>query len=329
MIDCNSLACKCEMPIRFDSYSGCSHACKYCFVRKYSDLDKISAYKCVSELRNFIAGKRNVNTKWCDWNIPLHWGGVSDPFQKLERAKRISFECLKVFAETEYPFVVSTKGTVLTDPDYLALLRQCNAVVQISMISPKYDAIEPGAPTYAERLKIIPTLVANCKRVNVRYQPYMREVFKDAVGRLKDLKAAGVHGVIVEGLVAGKKRPGMIPTGGGKYVYTPDALIDDFLAIKNECHRLGLVFYCADDALRELGDFTCCCGTEGLEGFKTNSFTASNIALGLKVEPPTEKMKEIGTARCFRNRESTDEIRLRNSSFFEETRRFAQKMMQL
>lgn len=326
MIDCNSLAAKCELPIRFDNYKGCSHNCAYCFVRRYNDIDKIADMNCVKELRNFINGSRNVNTNWCDWEIPLHWGGVSDPFQKLERAKRISYKCLEVFAETKYPFVVSTKGTVIADPEYLDLLRQCNAVVQVSMISPKYDRLERGAPPYSERLKMLPQLAMNTKRLIVRYQPYMREVLHDAIEGLKALKDSGVHGIILEGLVAGKPRPGMFPIGAGRYIYDYALVEPEYRMIKDECHKLGLVFNCGDDAFRDLGDSSCCCGVDGLKGFKPNRFNALNIANGIKASP-TEKMKEVGTARCFRIRNAENEKRLKKSSFYLETLRVARSLL--
>ena len=94
--------------------------------------------------RSFIEGKRGRKTAWCDWNIPIHWGGMSDPFQPIEKNIRASYECLKLLAETKYPFVVSTKGKLVVDPEYLDLLAQCNCVVQVSMVCSKYDPLEPG-----------------------------------------------------------------------------------------------------------------------------------------------------------------------------------------
>lgn len=61
-------------------------------------------------------------------------GGVSDPFQPCERYYRMSYNALRVFAETKYPFVVSTKGRIIAEPEYLELLKKCNCVVQISMV---------------------------------------------------------------------------------------------------------------------------------------------------------------------------------------------------
>ena len=325
MIDCNSLAAKCEVPIRFDNYRGCSHNCKYCFVHRYNDISKIEDLGCIDELKNFIAGKRNVNTNWCDWDIPLHWGGISDPFQKLERVKRSSYRCLEVFAETKYPFIVSTKGTVIADPDYLELLSQCNGVVQVSMLSSAYDKLEPGAPSFEQRLAMLPKLAVCAKRVNVRYQPYIRECLKDAIMNIRKLKDAGVHSIIVEGLVTQKKRKGMVFVGSAKYSYDPADLEKDFLLIRDECDRQGIGFECGDDNLRYLGDHTCCCGIDDLPGFKTNKYTAWNLAEGLDCKP-TERMQQVGTARCFRIRSAENEKRLKQSSFHLETVRWFKKL---
>ena len=88
------------------------------FCEKKSDLVEISKNETVKALRSFIEGNRNNETNWCDWNIPLHWGGCSDPFQPIEKEYKSSLECLKVFAETQYPFIVSTKGRIIVEPEY-------------------------------------------------------------------------------------------------------------------------------------------------------------------------------------------------------------------
>lgn len=80
---------------------------------------------------------------------------MSDPFQPCEKVHRISYEALKIFAETKYPFIVSTKGKLICEDDYLSLLKQCNAVVQVSMVCSKYDVLEKGAPKYSERLEML------------------------------------------------------------------------------------------------------------------------------------------------------------------------------
>lgn len=130
---CGTQVILCNLPVRFDTYKGCSHGCKYCFAQKKQNIAKIQRDETVEALRSFVEGKRGRETAWCDWNIPIHWGGMSDPFQPIEKNIRASYECLKLLAETKYPFVVSTKGRLVADPEYLDLLAQCNCVVQVSM----------------------------------------------------------------------------------------------------------------------------------------------------------------------------------------------------
>lgn len=300
MPKCGSQCWLCDLPVRFDTYRGCSHGCKYCFVQtngKKYDISKIKKGEGVQSLLNWINGKREQTTKWCDWDIPLHWGGVSDPFQPCERTMRRSYEALKVFAKTKYPFVVSTKGKIVADPKYLELLKQCNCVVQISAVCSKYDVLEPGAPTFLDRVEIMRKVAPNVKRVIVRIQPYMHEVREDVIGNLDLFKEAGIYGIIVEGMKFSKKLPGLVKAGMD-YVYPQKLIRSDLVKIRDAAHKAGLAFYSGENRERELGDSLCCCGIDGLDGFVENKYNLNHIARGDMVEP-TEKMQQIGTARCF------------------------------
>ena len=184
---CGSQVILCNLPIRFDTYKGCSHGCRYCFAQKKRNIGKIERDETVEAMRSFIEGKRSRETAWCDWNIPIHWGGMSDPFQPIEKNIRASYECLKLLAETQYPFVVSTKGRLAADPEYLDLLARCNCVVQVSMVCSKYDQLEPGTLSYEERLQVARALAQRVQRVIVRIQPYMPEVFADVMKNIPRL----------------------------------------------------------------------------------------------------------------------------------------------
>lgn len=297
-IDCGSQIILCDLPIRFDTYKGCTHGCKYCFAQRKTDLlADLKPNGTVNELINFINGKRGQKTNWCDWDIPLHWGGMSDPFQPIEAKYKISLECLKILAETKYPFVVSTKGKLLATDEYLNVLKDCNAVVQISMVCDKYDKLEKGAPTYQERLEMCKKISPVCKRLIVRVQPYMREILPDLLENLPKLKEAGVYGITVEGMKFVKTKQGLEKLAGD-YVYPMEALRHDFEIIKEKCHENGLAFFSAENRLREMGDGMCCCGIEGLEGFRTNTFNICHLLNGCMGEP-TEKMSEPKTSKCF------------------------------
>lgn len=296
MPKCGSQIVLCDLPIRFDTYKGCSHMCSYCFAQKKTDLSNIGRNETHKALREFISGKRAKETNWCDWDIPLHWGGMSDPFQPAEREHKLSLECLKVFAETQYPFVVSTKGKLICEGEYFELIKACNCVIQISLVCPEYDALEPGAPPFTERLEMIRKL-AQHKRVNVRVQPYMPEAHDSIMQSVQQFAEAGAYGIVVEGMKYAKKKPGLVKVGGD-FCYPLADLCERFEALKEEAHRLGMKFYSGENRLRSMGDDMCCCGIDGLEGFKGNAFNICHILNG-NAEKPTEAMQQEGTASAF------------------------------
>ena len=280
MPNCGSQIILCDLPVRFDTYNGCSHGCKYCFVTRKADISKISNGEGPEALRHFIAGRRTGETDWCDWDIPLHWGGCSDPFQPVELERGLSMACLRVFAETQYPFVVSTKGTgILTRPEYLDVIKRCNAVIQVSMVAPMFDALEPGAPTFEQRLNALPALAANSKRLIVRIQPYVREAKGDIIKRLPQYRDAGVYGITIEGIKYFNRRPGMVKCGGD-FVYPVDVLERDYLQIRAACQLVGIHFFCAENRLRQLGEDLCCCGIAGLSGFHGNRANLIHMLAG-------------------------------------------------
>lgn len=296
---CGTQVILCNLPIRFDTYRGCSHGCRYCFAQKKTDITNIQKSETVKGLMSFVSGERTKDTSWCDWNIPIHWGGMSDPFQPIEKEIRSSYECLKLFKETQYPFVVSTKGRLVADPEYLELLEHCNCVVQVSMVCSRYDRLEQGCPSYEERLQIARTLSDRVKRVIVRIQPYMPEVFKDVMANIPRLADAGVYGIVVEGMKFSKAKKGMVKIGGD-FCYPLPLLRQHFERIRDEAHRNGIKFYSGENRLRAMGDSMTCCGIDGLEGFKGNDYNLCMMMNGKNPEP-TATMKKIGTATCFQS----------------------------
>ena len=298
-ISCGSQIVLCDVPIRMDTYTGCSHGCKYCFAKKKQDISKIKKDATAERLKDFIAGRRTKETAWCDWDIPLHWGGLSDPFQPCEKRHRASLAALKVFAETGYPFIVSTKGRLVAAPEYLELMRQCNAVVQISMICEKYDKLEPGAPTFNERLEICRKVAPNCKRLIVRIQPYMVDVLQDVLQNIPKFKDAGVYGITIEGLKTSNPLNGFVKVGGD-FAYPVDVLKMHYDKIRRACNDVGLHFYCAENRLRSMGESLCCCGCDGLDGFKVNTFNINHVMAGETVSC-SDCMKKAGTAEPFKS----------------------------
>ena len=253
---CGSQIILCDVPIRYDTYKGCGHACSYCFVGRKVDISKITTDESVKSLAEFIKGKRTLETSWCDWDIPLHWGGMSDPFQPLERIHKRSLDSLKVFAETQYPFIVSTKSALIGEEPYLSLIKKSNCVVQFSIASPQYDKIEQGAATFEQRMNTA-AKIAPYKHVVFRIQPYITQIFTDVVKEIfthvdvtRALRYAKVYISVFEEekrkpmMDALKKAAGFIRHGVGQAVqlrYTPELLFELDTSIEYGVHISSLI----------------------------------------------------------------------------------------
>lgn len=325
MPKCGSQITLCDLPIRFDTYKGCSHACSYCFVLRKVDISKIELGESIRSLENFIAGKRDKGTAWCDWDIPIHWGGVADPFQPAERIHKRSLEALKVFAKTKYPFVVSTKATMLAEEPYFSLLKECNCVVQFSACSPRYNKIEKGAATYEQRIAAAEKIAKVC-RCNIRIQPYIPSIFQDVIKAIPKYAKAGIHGVILEAMKYTKSNIEGLVSVGSDRCYPVSALLPQYEAIKRACHKYGLKFYCGENRLRGLSDELCCCGIEGM-GWRENKANLNHYLFDRDNFVFTEKMKEVGTAEAWTAMEQTTiaKMELDLSSYAEKMQQATQK----
>jgi len=278
MISTGSQIILCDVPIRYDTYRGCSHACSYCFGKgKGFDISKVKADNSLISLKKYVGGQHGKLFDWMDKPLPIHFGGMSDPFQPLEGETRLTYQSLRILNAANFPCIISTKGKLITSPEYLALIKDGNYVVQISMLCSDMDKYEKGAPNYGERLKMAEA-IAKHKRVVVRLQPFLPQYFAQILRNIKSLSDVGVFGVTIEGLKLKKKTKGMTKMGAD-YVFPLTILKPMYEQIKEQAHECGLRFYSAENRLRAMGDDLCCCGIDGL-GWNTNKGNLNHIYYG-------------------------------------------------
>src|SRR5262249_11892396 len=65
--------------------------------------------------------------------IPIHLGGMSDPFSPLEHKTGTTLALLKLLRDHGYPTIVSTKGLIAAERPYLDILGADNFVIQYSV----------------------------------------------------------------------------------------------------------------------------------------------------------------------------------------------------
>lgn len=55
MIRCGSQCLTCDYPINFDTYMGCSHACKYCYVKGKYSIKNVEPIKMAKKFKVLLA----------------------------------------------------------------------------------------------------------------------------------------------------------------------------------------------------------------------------------------------------------------------------------
>ena len=312
----------CPVPFRMDTYSGCFHDCVYCFANNsnqkfISDNDfKKEKKRCIyvkatklEYIKKYLdiafEGKKNTFTnqeaiaiELLKRKVPIHFGGMSDPLQPIEKELHLTYDVINLFKKYDYPIILSSKARLLLDEKYIDLLKNYeNLVLQVSLIDDRDEiimALEPSASTATERFKIFETY--RDKFTACRIQPFIIGLSDNRIIPLLDkLKACGVNHVMVEGLkfMSGNKLANQrisdafkLVTGkpynleayfkaiGSKYdgndLELPTWRKYKYIKIfREEITKRGMTFGCADNDLRLLGDsYNCCLGTTKLKGFE-------------------------------------------------------------
>lgn len=145
-------------------YRGCEHGCIYCFARPSH------AYLGMSPGLDFetrLIARPNAATQLekelrAKSYIPktIAIGTNTDPYQPIEKARKIMRECLQVLAKFNHPVAIVTKGTLIErDIDILAPMAAKGLLrvgMSVTSLDPKTSrAMEPRCPSPAARLRTI------------------------------------------------------------------------------------------------------------------------------------------------------------------------------
>jgi hypothetical protein len=108
--------------------------------------------------------------------MPLHFGGMSDPFLIPKDYQHITLEILRTLDEYQYPTLISTKANVIRNSEFAEIiLGKPHFALQISF-STFDDSIakiaEPNAPSPTDRLAGAKLLADSGNWVACRLQPY-------------------------------------------------------------------------------------------------------------------------------------------------------------
>jgi DNA repair photolyase len=154
------------MPFKWalNPYRGCTHACEYCYARKYQRHLELGAG---DDFSSVIFVKTNLPEALARELAKPSWeresvavGTATDPYQPIEGHYKLTRRCLEVLARAKTPFSIVTKGPMIVrDADVLAEVSR-GAGCEVFMSVPSVDdeawtALEPGTAHPLKRLRAL------------------------------------------------------------------------------------------------------------------------------------------------------------------------------
>jgi DNA repair photolyase len=182
-------------PYVVNPYTGCQHACSYCYARF---MKRVTGHKepwgefvdvkvnAAELLRKEITKKKRAEV-WVS--------GVCDPYQPLEAEYRLTRQCLEILARNEWPVIIQTRSPlVLRDMDIIQDARDFEVGFSVTTAD---DAIrklfEPDAPKIEDRIAALDTL----HRAGIRTYAMIAPVLPGAEG-LAELLKGKIDYVIID-----------------------------------------------------------------------------------------------------------------------------------
>lgn len=196
-------AAACPMPFNVDVWDGliCPYNCIYCFANSFraslytaffdnsktmglrhcnpdyyiKEMDKMGRLRTMN-----MEDKRNLSgiNKAFALDIPVRMGIRFEDFLRNEGRHGVSLRLLQYFKDIEYPVMINTKSNLVANDDYVRALADntARAAVHITMITSNEivtQKLEPGAPSYAERLQALKILNDAGVRAVPRIEPFL------------------------------------------------------------------------------------------------------------------------------------------------------------
>ena len=293
----------CGLPLRLDSYAGCAFQCSFCFARfrggnTFGDNVRPAGRAALNQIfdRAFQQKDRRVGVigQFLRRRVPLHFGGMSDPFQPAEVRFRVTESFLSTLAKYQYPTVLSTRSTLAAAEPYITLLKCIKPlVVQFSFCSTRDQVaarFERFSPSPSELLRTMSTLAQNGITTTCRWQPYIPGFSETAEEFASRVATAGCRHVALEHLKVPVERSHPLweklteaagrdyysdyksqnaPRDGREYVLPLRVKVPAILEASKAVRAQRMTFGAADNEVQYLSDTDCCCsGVDQFPGFE-------------------------------------------------------------
>lgn len=198
----------CSTPLRLDAYNNCQFSCGYCFAAtrqghgRKNSLQISDPNILEKKLKRIFAGNIKSSLDECIANrVPFQLGGMSDPFSPIEKKRKVSLRYLQILADFNYPVIISTKSSLISEPEYLKVLSRSNAYVRFSttVIDEmwRYE-VDKGTPLINQILYSSEKISNLGIPVSFRFQPIIPGFENELERMVKSVSNAGAKHISLE-----------------------------------------------------------------------------------------------------------------------------------
>lgn len=283
----------CGNPFRLDFYKFCSFGCKYCFARHIGGQDDFdysyARFEIIEKLfyKAFETDEesKNVVVELLRHRVPIHIGGLADPFQPIEFKLKLNYKMIQLSNKYQYPLIFSTKQAHLPQ-EYWDILDPKLHAFQISLISANDEFVkkyEDTSPSATERLNFLRELRGKNFWCSIRIQPL---IDLDEAIKLCDIINGVANYTTIEHLKINTDNPvikELFKNEIHKYKRTSimrNLELDRETKIKNietlKKHLDKTIVGVGDNDLHYLSQSRCCCGIDTI-GQAFNNWLKYNL----------------------------------------------------
>src|SRR5687768_12509869 len=189
-------------------YRGCTHACHYCFARRYQTQfelgpdDHFSSFIFVKVNLVEVLKRELDKPSWIREQVAV--GTATDPYQPIEGQYKLTRRSLEALAAVRNPVGLVTKGPmVVRDADVLAdigRLAGCTVYMSVPTVNEEaWRALEPGTAHPLQRLRAVRTLRDAGVNAGVLMAPVVPGFTTEPAKLEATIKAVAEHGAAFMG----------------------------------------------------------------------------------------------------------------------------------
>lgn len=273
----------CPNAFRIDLYKGCDFGCKYCFANMdwvqhkdknwdIADINKIEKlfYKAFDTDKE----SKDILVELLRHHVPLHCGGMSDPFQTREWKFGYTYRLIELSNKYHYPIMFSTK-TCQLPKKYFDILNPEIHAFHVSIAGWDDDYIrkwECNTASASKRVAFVNELIDKGFFCGIRIQPIIDiEQCKKLCYNISDKTSyvtlehfksvTDTMGVIqaFQNLCTNKED---FEYSEHKLQFRRDVKIKNIETLQKICNEKGILVGVGDNDLHYLSQSKCCCGID-------------------------------------------------------------------